>query len=241
MTRPHTFLVRAALCIGVCACHSQPSESPAAPSAAAAPAPAPAAPAAAPQAAGATPAAPAAEDAAPPAEPHKFERTAQMMGTIIRIVVVGMDDAQAAPVVDAALAEMRRLESVLSEWLPDSEISRINAAAGQHPVKVGPDTLANVMVSNQVSAWSDGAFDLSWAALHDLYTFKPGSERVPTRAELDAAPAADQLARHRRRRKGVDRVPQAQRHAPAAPAVSPRATRSIAPPRSCRRAASRTT
>ena len=41
-----------------------------------------------------------------------------------------MDDAQAAPVVDAALAEMRRLESVLSEWIPDSEISQVNAAAG---------------------------------------------------------------------------------------------------------------
>ena len=68
-----------------------------------------------------------------------------MMGTIIRIVVVGMDDAQAAPVVDAALAEMRRLESVLSEWIPESEISQVNAAAGQHPVKVGPDTLANVV------------------------------------------------------------------------------------------------
>jgi thiamine biosynthesis lipoprotein len=37
-----------------------------------------------------------------------------------------------------------------------------------------------------VSEWSDGAFDLSWAALRDLYTFTPGSERVPTRAELDA-------------------------------------------------------
>jgi thiamine biosynthesis lipoprotein len=186
MKRPHTFLARAGLClgIGVCACHSQPSENPTAPSAAAPePAAPPAAAAAAPQAAASTPGA---ENAAPAPEPHKFERTDKMMGTIIRIVVVGVDDAQAAPVVDAALAEMHRLETVLSEWIPDSEISQVNAAAGEHPVKVGPDTLANVVVSNRVSEWSDGAFDLSWAALHDLYTFKPGSERVPTRAELDA-------------------------------------------------------
>lgn len=114
-----------------------------------------------------------------------FERTDKMMGTIIKIVIVGVPDAQAAPIVDDALAEMRRLEGVLSEWQPDSEISQINQAAGLHPVKVGLDTLRNVMVSNQVSAWSDGAFDLSWAALRDLYMFQPGSERVPTQAELD--------------------------------------------------------
>jgi thiamine biosynthesis lipoprotein len=112
-------------------------------------------------------------------------RTDKMMGTIIKIVIVGVEEAEAAPVVNAALAEMHRLEGVLSEWQPDSEISRINQAAGLHPVEVGPDTLRNVEVSNEVSKWSDGAFDLSWAALRDLYTFQPGKERVPTQAELD--------------------------------------------------------
>ena len=114
-----------------------------------------------------------------------FERTDKMMGTIIKIVIVGAEETSAAPVVGSALAEMHRLEGVLSEWLPDSEISHINQAAGLHPVKVGADTMANVVVSNQVSAWSDGAYDLTWGALRDLYTFQPGAERVPTQEQLD--------------------------------------------------------
>jgi thiamine biosynthesis lipoprotein len=79
---------------------------------------------------------------------------------------------------------MQRLENLLSEWRPDSEISKINAAAGQHPVAVSEDTLANVRVSLEVSKWSDGAFDLSWAALRGLYLFQPGQERIPSDAEL---------------------------------------------------------
>lgn len=107
-----------------------------------------------------------------------------MMGTIIKILVVGETEAKAAPPIEAALAEMQRLSVVLSEWRDDSEVSQINQAAGLHPVHVGPDTLINIKVGNETSRWSDGAFDLSWAALHDLYTFQPGKERVPTAQEL---------------------------------------------------------
>ncbi len=119
-----------------------------------------------------------------PAELLMVERSTEMMGTIIKIVVVGVTEEKAAPVIEAAFAEMRRLASVLSEWRTDSEVSAVNQAAGLHKVKVGIDTLRNIEVGNQTSKWSDGAYDLSWAALHDLYTFQPGQERVPSDAEL---------------------------------------------------------
>ena len=106
------------------------------------------------------------------------------MGTIIQMTVVGEPEERAAPALDAAMAEMERLEGLLSEWREDSEISRINQAAGQHPVPVSADTMNNVRVGLEVAKWSDGAFDLSWAALRGLYLFQPGKERVPTDAEL---------------------------------------------------------
>jgi thiamine biosynthesis lipoprotein len=106
------------------------------------------------------------------------------MGTIIQMTVVGVTEERAAPALEAAMAEMDRLERLLSEWRDDSEISRINQAAGQHPVKVSVDTMANIRVGIEVSKWSDGAFDLSWAALRGLYLFQPGQQRVPSDAEL---------------------------------------------------------
>jgi FAD:protein FMN transferase len=138
------------------------------------------------------------EATAPDVAPHRgqlqgsapslptVQRSRHLMGTIIQLTVVGESEARAGPVLTAALDEMQRLESILSEWREDSEISQINRAAGDHPVKVSEDTLANVRLSLEVSKWSDGAYDLSWAALRGLYLFQPGQERVPSDAELKA-------------------------------------------------------
>jgi FAD:protein FMN transferase len=168
--------MRAAAVIGVVclasACRSGAGE-PAAPSAARAPSPPPAA-------------APPPAAVAEKPEEAVYKQTREMMGTIISITVVGEPEAKAAPAVSAALDEMKRLEGVLSEWLPDSEISRINAAAGEHAVKVSDDTLAVVQAGLAVSRFSHGAFDLSWAALRGLYSFEPGHERVPDPAEIKA-------------------------------------------------------
>ena len=130
--------------------------------------------------------APATPAPAQPAQLVSVQRSRTMMGTIIQMTSLGVPEAQAGPVLEAALDEMQRLEGALSEWKPDSDVSRVNAAAGDHPVQVGPDMLENVKVGLEVARWSDGAFDLSWAALRGLYLFQQGQERVPTDAELKA-------------------------------------------------------
>lgn len=108
----------------------------------------------------------------------------EMMGTFIEMTVYGLTESRAASAVDEAFAEMEELAAVLSEWRPDSEVSRINAGAGGPPVKVGPHTLAVIQAGMEVSRWSDGAFDLSWAALRGLYLFQPGEEHIPSPAEV---------------------------------------------------------
>ncbi len=113
---------------------------------------------------------------------EELTRSRPLMGTIVRFTVVDAPRARAEAAVRSALDEMERLESVLSEWLPDSEISRINAAAGKHPVRVGPDTIAVVRAALDVARWSHGAFDPTWAAMRGLYDFRPGHFRVPPHA-----------------------------------------------------------
>ncbi len=120
------------------------------------------------------------EEPLPPAEVTLVRRSRAIMGTVFEITVAGMPEAQAGPLMERALGEIARLEDVLSEWRDDSEISAINRAAGNgRPITVGPDTMRVVAAGVDVSRWSDGAFDLSWAALRGLYTFQPGERRVP--------------------------------------------------------------
>ncbi|MBK6578072.1 MAG: FAD:protein FMN transferase [Sandaracinaceae bacterium] len=129
----------------------------------------------------------AAETASPATGEHDELRyislSRPLMGTIFRINVVSTPEV-AEPAIRAAFAEIARLEDVLSEWREDSAISNINRNAGREPVVVGPDVLAVIKAGLDVSRWSDGAFDLSWAALRGLYSFPPHEERVPSTRDL---------------------------------------------------------
>jgi len=112
-----------------------------------------------------------------------LSRTRPMMSTVFRIQVAS-PPPNAEAVIRRAFEEIERLENVLSEWRDDSDISKINALAGKGQVKVGDDTLRVIDAGIDVSKWSRGAFDLSWAALWGLYDFRPESVKIPSEAEI---------------------------------------------------------
>jgi FAD:protein FMN transferase len=118
---------------------------------------------------------------APPAAPAPELRRAErrLMGTVWAITIAGGDAKRAQVAMNDALDAVESLEAILSEWRPNSEISAVNRAAGIARVKVGPDLMTCLKVSLQIARWSDGAFDVSWAALRDLWDFGPDSRHVP--------------------------------------------------------------
>ncbi len=123
---------------------------------------------------------------APQVDPHLVRGQREMMSTVYQMTIVSDDEPTAHQAMEAAFDEIARLEGVLSEWREGTEISRINAAAGHDAVHVGADTMTVVRAGLEVSEWSDGAFDLSWAALRGMYLFQRGQEHVPTDAEIAA-------------------------------------------------------
>ncbi|MDB4975581.1 MAG: thiamine biosynthesis lipoprotein ApbE [Myxococcaceae bacterium] len=108
---------------------------------------------------------------------HKLER--KLMGTLWAVTIAGGDKALALAAATRALDEVARLEAILSEWQPDSDISRVNQQAGVAPVAVDEALLVCVRASLEVARWSHGAFDISWAALRGLWDFSPDSAHVP--------------------------------------------------------------
>ncbi len=125
----------------------------------------------------------AAEAASEEAPRPLLSRTRPLMSTVFRIQV-DAPPPNAEALIRRAFEEVERLENVLSEWRDDSDISKINASARKHPVKVSDDTLRVIDAGVDVSMWSRGAFDLSWAALWGLYDFRPDSVKIPTEAEI---------------------------------------------------------
>lgn len=86
--------------------------------------------------------------------------------------------------VDAAIAEVARIEAKYSRYRDDSVLSRINAAAGAPaPVPVDDETAALLDFSATLHADSEGRFDVTSGVLRRSWDFRTG--RVPTQAELD--------------------------------------------------------
>jgi thiamine biosynthesis lipoprotein len=106
---------------------------------------------------------------APPAA--KFERARLAMGSELRLTAWTADEPAAIAAFDEVFAEFDRLESLLSIWRDGSDVQRLNAAAGLHPVTVSPETLEVLAMGRQVGDWTEGKFDITFAALSDLWKF----------------------------------------------------------------------
>jgi thiamine biosynthesis lipoprotein len=87
----------------------------------------------------------------------------------------------------AAADEIRRIEAAMTTWRPDSELSKVNAAAGVSPVPVGQETYDVVAASIHTSALSEGTFDITFESLHGLWKFDQDLDpHPPTDAEVKA-------------------------------------------------------
>lgn len=111
--------------------------------------------------------------AAAVAEPGQwFSRDEAIMGTAIH-VELWSDDAQAAArAMNAVMAEMHRIDRLMSPYKDDSELSRINRDAGRKAVPVGAELFGLIQRSLHFSRISDGAFDITFASVGHLYDYR---------------------------------------------------------------------
>lgn len=130
---------------------------------------------------------------APEGARTKVEMTASAMGTKLEFVALtspSVDEAATRAAIDRAIAEVRRLEALMTTWTEESDVSRVNRAAGVAPVPVGPDTLAVIQKSLWISGASGGVFDITFEAMHGLWKFDE---------DMDShLPTAEQLAERRK-------------------------------------------
>lgn len=67
--------------------------------------------------------------------------------------------SESAPAIEAAFAEVRRWDALLSTYKKESELSRLNAKAGQGPVKVSAELWAALTLADRFVGETGGAFD----------------------------------------------------------------------------------
>lgn len=112
-------------------------------------------------------------------------RAQMQMGTLVKITAVAQSESVAQAAATAGFAEIRRLEEILSTWIPTSELSRVNASAGVMPVHVSPETLTVVQRAIQAAEMTDGGFNIAIGPVVDVWNVTDG-RRIPTESELEA-------------------------------------------------------
>ncbi len=123
----------------------------------------------------------------------RYEQTRPSMGgfLLIRVVAPESRERKVEAALEKAFAATDAWEALLSEWKPESPVSRINAAAGVEPVEVPKDVVDAFKKAMTVSHASKGAFDLSFAGMERIWDFRPETteHRIPTADERTAARA----------------------------------------------------
>lgn len=104
------------------------------------------------------------------------------MGTVITNRVFGRHAEEA---LKAAIKETARLEGLLSRFIPDSEVSRINASAGKSREKTGGETCELLLKAVEFSKFSKGCFDVTIGPLTYLWAGARAGSEPPAEAAIN--------------------------------------------------------
>ncbi len=99
-----------------------------------------------------------------------YRDTQLLMGTFVEVI---SPEEAASQIV---FFEMKRIEQILSKYIPDSEISRLNQTG---KLQVSADTYYIIKKAKEFSAASFGAFDITVAPLVDLWGFTKKEYSLP--------------------------------------------------------------
>jgi len=114
----------------------------------------------------------------------RFHETHSAMGTEFAIDLYAADQQTAEQIADEAFEEVDRLDALLSNYRPSSELSRISREAGNGPVTTDPETFEFLTRSIFWSRQSGGSFDITVGPLLRAWGFYFHGGRIPSVAEL---------------------------------------------------------
>ncbi|MGH1336131.1 MAG: FAD:protein FMN transferase [Aureispira sp.] len=124
----------------------------------------------------------------------QYKKRIPAMGSFFEFILIGKKEeaAKNSALIADCVKEVRRIEALISEWQPDSEISQINQQAGGDPVTVSTEVYQLLERGIGLSQLTQGAFDLTFLAYYDYWDFKnPSFEPFDTTKIKALAPYVD--------------------------------------------------
>jgi len=111
-------------------------------------------------------------------------RAVTLMGSRFDITIVAKDSTAAEANIDTVIAEVTRIENLISDWRSYTQVGQINENAGIKPIKVDKEVFELTERAIHLSEITDGAFDISFAAMDRIWKFDGSMKTMPTAAAI---------------------------------------------------------
>lgn len=111
-------------------------------------------------------------------------KTVNLMGSVFQITLVDKDSVSAHQNIQKVIVEIERIENLISEWRPETQISQVNQNAGIKPVKVDKEVFEITNKAIYFSKITKGAFDISIVAMDKIWKFDGSMEQLPARKNI---------------------------------------------------------
>jgi len=108
-----------------------------------------------------------------------LKREQAIMGTAIVVELWSDGAAAGEAAIDAVMAEMHRIDRTMSPHKDDSELTRINRGAAAAPVRLSDEMTSLLTRAESFARLTGGAFDITYAAVGQLYDYRAGSRPTP--------------------------------------------------------------
>ncbi|HEX9046305.1 MAG TPA: FAD:protein FMN transferase [Verrucomicrobiae bacterium] len=118
---------------------------------------------------------------------QRFQFTSPHMGTLFTITLYAPDKTVAAIASQKAFQRIADLEDVMSDYEADSELMRLCDAPYGKPVKVSSDLFNILAISQNISARSDGAFDVTVGPFVRMWRLARRHKVLPTPEQIATA------------------------------------------------------
>jgi len=117
----------------------------------------------------------------------RLEQTAEAMGTTYTVELCGTNQPVLQTAAREAFDEVHRLDRMLSNYIPGSELSRVNDHAADAPVHVSQEFFDLLSQCVNYSNESEGTFDITVGPLMKVWGFYEGAGHLANAAEIRAA------------------------------------------------------
>lgn len=110
-----------------------------------------------------------------------YQKEFEVMGTLSKVEFEANSASLAEQLISQVVAEMNRIDHLMSPLKTDSELSKINRLAATQPVNISEEMFELLKLSIYYSELTNGAFDITFSSVGYLYDYR--KQLRPTKSQ----------------------------------------------------------